>query len=54
MPTIDPADITTIQVKANAARTFEVGRSKGGSGDIYVIRINGRSVELHEVRFWLA
>ena len=35
VPTIDPDDITSIQVKANAARTFEVGSSKGGSGEIY-------------------
>jgi hypothetical protein len=52
--TIDPADITSIQVKANAVRTFEVGSSKGGSGEIYVIRLNDHSVELHEVRFWIA
>ena len=54
VPTIDPADITSMQVKANAARTFEVFSSKGGSGEIYLIRINDRNVELHEVRFWIA
>lgn len=53
-PTIDAADITSIQVKANAPRTFEVRSSKGGSGEIYVIAVNGRSVELHEVQFWIA
>jgi hypothetical protein len=54
VPIIDPADITSIQVKANAAKTFEVFCSKGGSGEIYVIRINDHNVELHEVRFWIA
>lgn len=54
VPTIDPADITSIQVKANAVRTFEVASSKGGSGEIYVIRINDHNVELYEVRFWIA
>jgi hypothetical protein len=54
VPTIDPADITSIQVKPNAAKTFKVFSSKGGSGEIYLIRINGHNVELHEVRFWIA
>ena len=54
VPTIDPADIASIKVKANAVRTFEVGSSKGGSGEIYVIRINNRSVELLDFRMWIA
>ena len=53
-PAIDPAEITSIQVKSNAVRTFEVGCSTGGSGDIYVITINDHSVELHQVRSWIA
>lgn len=54
VPAIDPAEITSIQVKSNAVRTFEVGSSKGGSGEIYVITIKDHSVELHEVRSWIA
>jgi hypothetical protein len=54
VPTIDPGDITSIQVKANATRTFEVFSSKGGSGEIYSITINDHNVELREVRFWIA
>lgn len=54
VPAIDPADITSIQVRANEANTFEVGSSKGGSGKIYVIKIIGHSVELHEIQFWIA
>ena len=54
LPTIDPAEITSIQVKSNAVRTFEVGCSKGGSGEIYVITINDHIVELHQVRSWIA
>lgn len=54
MPTIDPMDITSIRVKESDDRTFEVGTSQGGSGEIYVIRINDRLVELLEVQIWMA
>jgi hypothetical protein len=54
IPTIEPMDITSIQVKTNADRTFAVESSKGGSGEIYVIRINNRSVELLDFRMWIA
>jgi hypothetical protein len=54
MPTIDSMDITSIRVETTADRTFEVGNSQGGSGEIYVIRINGRLAELLEIRIWMA
>lgn len=54
IPTVDPADITSIQVKTRADRTFEVWTSTGGSGENFVIRINDRSVELLEARIWMA
>jgi hypothetical protein len=54
VPSIDPAEITSIQVKTNATATFEVWSSKGGSGEIYVIKINDHMVELHEIQSWIA
>jgi hypothetical protein len=54
VPTIDPAEISSIRVKSEVGRTFEVGCSKGGSGEIYVIKIDDHIVELHEIRFWIA
>ena len=54
VPTINPADVTSIQLKSNTVRTFEIACSAGGSGEIYVIRINDHSVELLQVRSWIA
>jgi len=54
IPTIDPMDITSIQVKTNASRTFEIRSSQGGSGEIYVVRINGLIVELLAIQIWIA
>jgi len=57
LPTIGTMDITSIELKASADsadRTFEVITSKGGSGEIYVIRLNGHNVELLETSIWIA
>ena len=54
LPTIETMDIASIQVKASADRTFEVRTSKGGSGEIYVIRLNDHDVELLESGIWIS
>ena len=53
VPTIDLAEITAIQIKTNAAKMFGVVSSKGGSGKIYVIKIDQHDVELEEIRVWI-
>jgi len=54
LPSIDSMDIASIQVKASADRTFEVTTSNGGSGEIYLIRLNDHNVELLETQIWIA
>jgi hypothetical protein len=54
VPTIDPAEITSIRVKSGAGKTFEITSSTGGSGETYVVKVNQNLVELEEVRVWIA
>lgn len=54
LPSIDVGEITSIRVKANDAKAFEVWTSIGGAGDVYVVKINGSTVELHEIGVWMA
>ena len=54
LPQIDTMNISSIRVKASVDRTFEVTTWNDGSGDIYLIRLNGSGVELLETSFWIA
>lgn len=54
IPVIDPMDITSIQVKGGPDRTFKVWTSVGGAGEVFVVRIDDRAVELLEVSIWMA
>jgi hypothetical protein len=54
IPAIDPGEITSIRVKTDADRTFEVWSSVGGSGDVYLLKINAGRVELHGIQMWMA
>jgi hypothetical protein len=54
LPRIDPMKIISVRVKTGAARTFEVWTSEGGSGKIYLVKIDDGKAELHEIQIWIA